>query len=271
MIFGGFVTERTLRVICDEPDDPEPAPVLRRPDNDIPYRPQLKLSGTYPGPWGIQVSASLQSLAGRPIGGFTDDGFFVNKIQRTWLRRRRQPDRHDVVHRAHDALPGELPGAVSGRRAGHSRRSTESSAHRTARRAGHGVPAASQSARCEPRQVVRDGTNAPPGHRSTCSTCSTRTRTWATARRTSRRRRTCSPRASCRAASCGSVCRCAGNRFARGAAAVRGSPLQVRGSLRSPLWVRRALRAVGAAAVRPPLVHPSDQSCGEARPNGRRS
>jgi hypothetical protein len=43
-------------------------------NNDIPYRGTLKLSGTYPGPWGIQVSAALQSLAGRPLGGFTTAG-----------------------------------------------------------------------------------------------------------------------------------------------------------------------------------------------------
>jgi hypothetical protein len=80
MIFGGFVTERTLRVTCDEPDDPNTLLFCDDRDNGIPYRPQLKLSGTYPGPWGIQVSASLQSIAGRPSGGFSTTGFFVNKI-----------------------------------------------------------------------------------------------------------------------------------------------------------------------------------------------
>jgi hypothetical protein len=78
--FGGFITERTLRVTCDEPDDPNTLLYCDDRDNDIPYRPQLKLAGTYPGPWGIQISASFQSLAGRPIGGFATTGFFVNKI-----------------------------------------------------------------------------------------------------------------------------------------------------------------------------------------------
>jgi hypothetical protein len=77
MLFGGFVTERTTRAICDEPDDPNMLLYCDDADNDIPYRPQLKLSGSYPLPWGIQVSAALQSLAGRPIGGFTTTG---NKI-----------------------------------------------------------------------------------------------------------------------------------------------------------------------------------------------
>jgi Carboxypeptidase regulatory-like domain/TonB-dependent Receptor Plug Domain len=83
VIFGGFVTERTLRVTCDEPDDPNLLLFCDDRDNDIPYRPQLKLSGTYPARWGIQVSASLQSVAGRPIGGFPSPptvGVAPNKI-----------------------------------------------------------------------------------------------------------------------------------------------------------------------------------------------
>jgi hypothetical protein len=77
MLFGGYVTERTLRVICDEPDDPNMLRFCDDRENGIPHRGTLKLSGTYPGPWGIQVSAALQSLAGRPLGGFTTTG---NKI-----------------------------------------------------------------------------------------------------------------------------------------------------------------------------------------------
>lgn len=70
--FGGMVTERTLRVTCDEPDDPNFLLFCDDGDNDLPYRPQLKLAGTYPLPWwGVQVSASFQSLAGRPLGGYT--------------------------------------------------------------------------------------------------------------------------------------------------------------------------------------------------------
>ena len=56
-----------MRVICDEPDDPNRLLYCDDADNGIPYRPQLKLSGTYPLP-GFTVSAALQSLAGRPIG-----------------------------------------------------------------------------------------------------------------------------------------------------------------------------------------------------------
>ena len=77
ILFGGFETERTLRVVCDEPDDPNALLFCDDAQNGIPYRPQLKLSGSYPLPKGITVSATLQSLSGRPIGGFTTTG---NKI-----------------------------------------------------------------------------------------------------------------------------------------------------------------------------------------------
>jgi hypothetical protein len=45
--------------------------------NDIPFRPTLKMAGTYPLPWGVSVSAAFQSTAGRPLGLTTVTG---NKI-----------------------------------------------------------------------------------------------------------------------------------------------------------------------------------------------
>jgi hypothetical protein len=77
MLFGGFVTERNMRNICDEPDDPNMLLYCDDGDNDIPYRPTFKLSGTYPLPWGFSVSGTLQDLAGRPLGLTTTTG---NKI-----------------------------------------------------------------------------------------------------------------------------------------------------------------------------------------------
>jgi hypothetical protein len=76
-LFGGFVTERNLRNICDEPDDPNMLLYCDDWQNDIPYRPTLKMAGTYPLAWGISVSGSFQSLAGRPAGLTTTTG---NKI-----------------------------------------------------------------------------------------------------------------------------------------------------------------------------------------------
>jgi len=76
-MFGGFTTERTMRVVCGEPDNPNALRFCDDADNDIPWRPQLKISGTYPLFWGIQISGALQSLAGRALGSYTTAG---NKI-----------------------------------------------------------------------------------------------------------------------------------------------------------------------------------------------
>jgi hypothetical protein len=76
-LFGGYVTERNVRNICDEPDDPNLLLYCDDAQNDIPFRPTLKMAGTYPLKWGISVSAALQSLAGRPLGLTTTAG---NKI-----------------------------------------------------------------------------------------------------------------------------------------------------------------------------------------------
>ena len=77
ILFGGFETERTMRNVCDEPNNPTALFYCDDTQNGIPYRPQFKLSGSYPLPKGITVSATLQALPGRPIGGFTTAG---NKI-----------------------------------------------------------------------------------------------------------------------------------------------------------------------------------------------
>jgi hypothetical protein len=70
-LFGGFTIERTLRVTCDEPDDPNFLRFCDDRENDIPYLKQFKFAGTYPLGWGIQASLSFQSINGRPIGGYT--------------------------------------------------------------------------------------------------------------------------------------------------------------------------------------------------------
>ena len=74
MLFGGYVTERNMRNICDEPDDPNMMLFCDDSQNDIPYRQALKLSGTYPLGWGITVSGTWQDLAGRPLGLTTTTG-----------------------------------------------------------------------------------------------------------------------------------------------------------------------------------------------------
>jgi hypothetical protein len=76
-LFGGLVTERNLRNICDEPDDPNLLLYCDDSANDIPFRPTLKMAGTYPLFWGVSISAAFQSSAGRPLGLTTTAG---NKI-----------------------------------------------------------------------------------------------------------------------------------------------------------------------------------------------
>ncbi len=70
-LFGGFTMERTLRVTCDEPDDPNFLRFCDDRENDIPWLKQFKFAGTYPVGWGIQASASFQSINGRPIGAYS--------------------------------------------------------------------------------------------------------------------------------------------------------------------------------------------------------
>ncbi len=67
-VFGGANWERSRNVECDEPDNPN---LLRFCDETnleegftIPYRPQLKLAGSYTFPWNIQVGATFQSNNG---------------------------------------------------------------------------------------------------------------------------------------------------------------------------------------------------------------
>ena len=77
MLFGGYVAERNLRNVCDEPDNPMNLLYCDDANNDIPWLQTFKMSGTVPLKWGISVSATWQDLAGRPLGLTTTTG---NKI-----------------------------------------------------------------------------------------------------------------------------------------------------------------------------------------------
>jgi Carboxypeptidase regulatory-like domain len=70
-VFGGFTAERTMRVTCDEPDDPNFLRFCDDGDNGIPFLKQFKFAGTYPIKFGIQASVSFQSIAGRALGGYS--------------------------------------------------------------------------------------------------------------------------------------------------------------------------------------------------------
>jgi outer membrane receptor protein involved in Fe transport len=68
-LFGGTTTERILAVMCDEPSNPNNLLYCDQRKGGIPFKTSLKLSGSMPLPWwGLQVSASLQEMAGQPQG-----------------------------------------------------------------------------------------------------------------------------------------------------------------------------------------------------------
>jgi hypothetical protein len=71
-MFGGLSVERELNVNCTQPDNPN---FQRFCDErhledgfSIPWRKNLRLAASYPAPWGITLSGSLQSNRGVAIG-----------------------------------------------------------------------------------------------------------------------------------------------------------------------------------------------------------
>jgi hypothetical protein len=67
-VFGGSTTEQTLAVMCDEPSNPNNLLYCDQRKSGIPYTTSFKIAGNYPLPWGIQLSAALQAMAGQPQG-----------------------------------------------------------------------------------------------------------------------------------------------------------------------------------------------------------
>ncbi len=90
-VFGGLVTERNLRNICDEPDDPNMLLYCDDWQNDIPYRPTLKLAGIVSGRLGHYRQRVAAEPRGSPAGPDDDDR---KQDQRPWLRGHWQPGRH---------------------------------------------------------------------------------------------------------------------------------------------------------------------------------
>jgi len=63
-IFGGFSFERQQDVTCTAPDNPNTLRFCDDRENDLPFRRQFKLAGTYPLPYGVSFSGSFQSVQG---------------------------------------------------------------------------------------------------------------------------------------------------------------------------------------------------------------
>jgi hypothetical protein len=60
-LFGGLSFERELNVTCTSPDNPNSLRFCDDRENGIPFKKNLKLAGSFPLPYGITLSGSLQS------------------------------------------------------------------------------------------------------------------------------------------------------------------------------------------------------------------
>jgi carboxypeptidase family protein len=67
-LFGGTTSERMLWTLCNEQSNPNNLLYCDARNSNIPFRTQLKLAGSYPLPYGVLISASLQSLPGYLLG-----------------------------------------------------------------------------------------------------------------------------------------------------------------------------------------------------------
>jgi carboxypeptidase family protein len=63
-VFGGFAFERQLDVNCTAPDNPNSLRFCDETKLGIPFSKQFKMSGSYPLPYGIQLSGSFQTNQG---------------------------------------------------------------------------------------------------------------------------------------------------------------------------------------------------------------
>jgi hypothetical protein len=63
-----MTAERMLWKLCNEQSNPNNLLYCDSTRSGIPFRTQLKLAGSYPLPYGVQVSGSLQSIPGYLLG-----------------------------------------------------------------------------------------------------------------------------------------------------------------------------------------------------------
>jgi hypothetical protein len=63
-VFGGTAFERQLDVNCTAPDNPNSLRFCDDTQNSIPFSKQFKMAGSYPLPYGVQLSASFQTNQG---------------------------------------------------------------------------------------------------------------------------------------------------------------------------------------------------------------
>jgi hypothetical protein len=78
-VFGGFAFERQMNINCSASDNPNNVRFCDDRQNDIPFSVQFKIAGSYPLPYGIQLSGSFQSNQS-PSGTF---GFTTGALATT--------------------------------------------------------------------------------------------------------------------------------------------------------------------------------------------
>jgi hypothetical protein len=62
-VFGGFGTDLTVEVSCDDPVNPNSLIYCDERESDKPWLNQIKIAGTMPLPWGLQLSGALQNYS----------------------------------------------------------------------------------------------------------------------------------------------------------------------------------------------------------------
>ena len=67
-LFGGTTSERMMWTLCNEESNPNNLLYCDSRTSGVPFRTQLKLSGSYPLAYGITVSGSFQSIPGYLLG-----------------------------------------------------------------------------------------------------------------------------------------------------------------------------------------------------------
>jgi Carboxypeptidase regulatory-like domain len=93
-VFGGFLTARQISSLCDSADgtgtisfaqtsDPNYTLYCDQTQFDIPFRTQIKLGGTYPLPYGLNISGTFQSYPGTRNYGSGATNF--DYLQQTYL------------------------------------------------------------------------------------------------------------------------------------------------------------------------------------------
>jgi hypothetical protein len=82
-LFGGLTADQNLRISCDT-NDPNQLRFCDETKYDIPFRPDFKLAGNYPMPYGFQFSGVIMSYAGN-AQNTNSDGSTTTYLRDNWV------------------------------------------------------------------------------------------------------------------------------------------------------------------------------------------